>query len=116
MRTTFIGALALAASATMVAAHATDGLDRAIVAIEAYDYPRALAPLREAAAQGDRRAQRLLGFMILHGEQLYRGVGTDTAEALVWLRKAAAQRDEQAAWVVARIERLQVAQREVIYP
>jgi TPR repeat protein len=109
MRRAFIGVLALAASATMVAAHATDHFDRAIVAIETYDYPRALGPLREAAAEGDHRAQRLLGFMLLHGEQLYRGVGTDIAEALVWLRKAARQGDEQAAWVVARIERLHVA-------
>jgi TPR repeat protein len=109
MRSAFIGALALAASEAMVPAHAMDQLDRAIVAIETFDYPRALGPLREAAAAGDRRAQRLLGFMLLHGEQLYRGVGSDVAEALLWLRKAAAQGDEQAAWAVARIERLQVA-------
>ena len=109
MRTVFIGAFALAALTAMAPVHAAEDLDRAITAIEAYDYPRALPPLRTAATQGDRRAQLLLGFMLLHGEQLYRGISADPVEAMAWFRKASAQGDEQAAWVVARIERSQVA-------
>jgi TPR repeat protein len=109
MRSVLVGAFAVAALTAMGLVHAAEGLDRAIAAIEAYDYPRALPPLREAATSGDRRAQRLLGFMLLHGEQLYRGVRADPAEAMAWLRKASEQGDEQAAWVVARIERSRVA-------
>jgi TPR repeat protein len=105
----YIGALAIVASTAMVPGHAADDFDRAITAIEAYDYPRALPPLREAASHGDRRAQRLLGFMLLHGEQLYRGISANPAEAVAWLRKASAQGDEQAGWVVARIDRSRVA-------
>lgn len=108
MRSAFIGILAVI-SLTAVPVLAAEDLDRAIAAIEAYDYPRALPPLREAAGRGDRRAQRLFGLMLLHGEQLYRGVSADPAEAMAWLRKASAQGDEHAAWVVARIERSRVA-------
>lgn len=101
MRRVVFGVVAVAALAA-VPVKADDDLQRAHAALEAYDYPRALAPLRSAAAGGDRRAQRLLGFMLLHGEQLYRGIRADRAEALSWLRKAAAQGEEQAAWFVAR--------------
>jgi TPR repeat protein len=105
MRWKLIGALTLAATAMTASAGAADDFDRALAAIEAYDYPRALAPLRAAAAQGDRRAQRLLGFMLLHGEQLYRGIDTNPGEGVAWLRKASAQGDEHAAVALARIER-----------
>ncbi len=109
MQKVSIGVLAFAALAAVVPVQAADDLDRAIAAIEAYDYPRALPPLRAAAAQGDRSAQRLLGFMLLHGEQLYRGINADPTEAVAWLRKAAALGDEQAAWLVARVEGRRVA-------
>jgi TPR repeat protein len=77
--------------------------DRAIGAIDAYDYPRALPPLSVAAEAGDRRAQRLLGFMLLHGEALYRGVVADPVQAVAWLRRASEQGDEQAASVLGRL-------------
>ncbi len=104
MQKVSIGVLSLAALMAAVPIHAAGDLDRAMIAIEAYDYPRALPPLRTAATQGDRRAQRLLGFMLLHGERLFRGISADPTEAMTWFRKASAQGDEQAAWVVARIE------------
>ena len=104
-------ALALAALGVVSPLQASNGLETAIVAIESCDYPRALQPLRVAAAEGDRDAQRLLGFMLLHGAQLYRGVDVDRPEAIAWLRKASAQGDEQAAWVIARIERELTADR-----
>ena len=109
MRKILMGAVTLAVLTTMTPIHAGGEVDLAISAIEAYDYPRALPPLRVAAMQGDRRAQRLLGFMLLHGGQLYRGVDADPAEALSWLRKASEQGDEQAALVVSRLERDRVA-------
>ena len=59
----------------------------------------------------DRRAQRLLGFMLLHGEQLYPGVAADPGEAIAWLRKASAQGDEQAAFTLARVERRLLARK-----
>ena len=109
MRSVLMSALAVASLTAMVPVLAAEDFDRAIIAIEAYDYPRALPPLRAAATQGDRRAQRLLGVMLLLGVQLFRGISADPAEAVVWLRKASAQGDEQAAWVVSRIERSRVA-------
>lgn len=105
MRKVLVGAVTLAVLTTMTPVHAVGEIDLAISAIEAYDYPRALPPLRVAAMQGDRRAQRLLGFMLLHGEQLYRGIDTNPGEGVAWLRKASAQGDEHAAVALARIER-----------
>jgi TPR repeat protein len=102
MRVIAIAAIGFATLATVLPAGAQNSLDRALAEIEAYDYPRAVASLRAAADDGDRRAQRILGFMLLHGDRLYRGVTADRAEAVAWLRKAANAGDEQAAWFVAR--------------
>jgi TPR repeat protein len=104
MRLIAIAAIGFATLATVLPAGAQSGLDRALVELEAYDYPRAVASLRTAADDGDRRAQRILGFMLLHGEGLYRGVAVDRAQAVAWLRKAALAGDEQAAWFVARLD------------
>ena len=89
-------------------AHATDGdaYRQAIDAIDACDYPRALAPLRSAAAAGDRRAQALLGLMLIHGPALYAGIATEPVEAITWLRRAAQQGDAVSAWAVRRIPSL----------
>ena len=89
-------------------AHATDGdaYRQAIDAIDACDYPRALAPLRSAAAAGDRRAQALLGLMLIHGPALYAGIATEPVEAITWLRRAAQQGDAVSAWAVRRIPAL----------
>ena len=104
MRLIAIAAIGFASLAAVMPAGAQNGLDRALVELEAYDYPRAVASLRAAADDGDRRAQRILGFMLLHGDRLFRGVAADRAEAVAWLRKAAHAGDEQAAWFVARLD------------
>lgn len=104
MRLIAIAAIGFATLATVLPAGAQNGLDRALAELEACDYPRAVASLRTAADDGDRRAQRILGFMLLHGDRLYRGVATDRAEAVAWLRKAAHAGDEQAGWFVARLD------------
>lgn len=104
MRSTLVAVIGLATLAAVVPAGAHEGLERALVAFDAYDYPRAVLSLRDAAEKGDRRAQRILGFMLLHGDRLYRGVVADRAEAVVWLRKAAREGDEQAAWFVSRMD------------
>ena len=104
MRLIAIAAIGFASLAAVVPAGAQNGLDRALVELEAYDYPRAVASLRAAADGGDRRAQRILGFMLLHGDRLFRGVAAGRAEAVAWLRKAAHAGDEQAAWFVARLD------------
>jgi TPR repeat protein len=95
----------LAVVATVApSARADAEFDQALGAIDTCDYPRALAPLRTAAEAGDRRAQRLLGFMLLHGEALYRGVVADPIQALAWLRRSSGQGEVQAAFVLARLE------------
>ena len=104
MRVIAIAAIGFATLAATLPAGAQNGLDRALVELEACDYPRAVASLRAAADEGDRRAQRILAFMLFHGDRLYRGVAADRPEAVAWLRKAAHAGDAQAAWFVARLE------------
>jgi len=48
MRSVLMSALAVASLTAMVPVLAAEDFDRAIIAIEAYDYPRALPPLRAA--------------------------------------------------------------------
>lgn len=74
-----------------------------VAALEACDFPRAVAPLRIAALRGDARAQRVLGLMLLWGPTLYPGVQADPAEALMWLQHASDLGDEQAQRLVKRM-------------
>ena len=64
----------------------------AMAAYEADDYATALQLFRPLAAQGDVKAQYLLGIMYLRGI----GVEQEYAGALNWLRKAADQGDAEA--------------------
>ena len=77
-------------------AAAHDGFDDAIDALGDYNYPKAVPALRGAAHAGDRRAQELLAFMLLHGEALYSGLTPDRDEAMVWFSRAAAAGSETA--------------------
>lgn len=51
------------------------------------DYPQALADFRQSAVQGDARAERRLGVMYAHGQE----VSQNYAKALKWFHLAAAQ-------------------------
>ena len=64
-----------------------------MAAFNTKDYARALTPLTRAAEAGHAGAQYNLGFLYLGGG---RGVAQDEAQAIYWLRKAAAQGDEDA--------------------
>ena len=68
-----------------LAAHA--GFDEGKTAFNAADFGAAMQQWLPLANQGDARAQLSLGLMYANG----RGVPQDYKEALVWLRKAAAQ-------------------------
>lgn len=106
MRTKLAAAAALAAAILAPAvAHPSDAMARAEEAYENFRWPGAVVSLESAAQSGDRSAQRLLGFMLLYGERLYPGVKSDRAKAFYWLRQAANQGDEGAAFVVQRADR-----------
>ncbi len=84
--------LALAAiAATMLLAtpDAKAGYDAAIAAFERNDVQTALKEAREGAEQGDPRAMRLYGYMLLKAG----GTKANPAEGIRWLR-AAAEKDD----------------------
>jgi TPR repeat protein len=85
-------ALLLSVSPVVAGEH----FDQAIEALGDYNYPKAVPALRSAAQEGDRRAQEVLAFMLLHGEALYSGLTPDRDEALQWFGRAAANGSEVA--------------------
>ena len=103
------GALALAFAVCLAApgsAAAQDDYDRALEAIDGWNYAAALEPLRAAAARGDARAQEQLGMLLLYAGTLEgAGVRGDAREGIDWLRRAAAQGSEVAGFIVGRIDR-----------
>lgn len=59
------------------------------------EYAAMLRLLRQAATEGDREAQEMLGLALLIGPTLYGpAVKADRCEAALWLRRAAAQGSE----------------------
>jgi len=109
MRRTLVTSSLLALVATVPISASSASFDDALEAIDQCDYSRAVAPLRAAADSGDVRAQRLLGFMFLHGPSLYPGVARDRNEAVLRLRQASAQGSQEAALVLNRIADVQAA-------
>jgi TPR repeat protein len=97
-----VALLALVHAQAFFAHGRTLEFEAGVEAIEAHDYPRAVAFLRVAAIRGDARAQRVLGLMLLWGPTLYPGVAADPNEALMWMQHAADRGDEQAQWMVRR--------------
>jgi len=76
--------------ATMLsAAPARAGYEAAVQALERNDLRAALREAREGAEQGDPRAQRLYGHMLLKGG----GTRPNPAEGIRWLRSAAEKGD-----------------------
>ena len=67
--------------------------DAAYAAYQEGRYATALRLARPLAAEGDARAQSVLGLLYYRGQG---GVPQDTAEAVKWLRRAADQGDAQA--------------------
>lgn len=65
------------------------GYEAAVQALQRDDLPAALKEAREGAEQGDPRAQRLCGLMLLKGG----GTRPDPQEGLRWLRSAADKGD-----------------------
>lgn len=89
---------------------ASSYFDEAIEAIQDWDYATAAERLRAAAEQNDPRAQEMLGFMLLWGEQLYGGaVRRDPAAGFQWLTRAAANGREGAAYFLRRKAERQAA-------
>jgi TPR repeat protein len=65
-------------------------LERGVQAFEQSRYGDAIAEFRSAANAGDSRAQEILGFMYLHGPNLYgASVPLDRDQAIHWFRHAA---------------------------
>jgi TPR repeat protein len=86
-------------------ADSNEALARAEAACDDYEWSEALAWFEVAAEAGDRRAQQVAGMMLLYGDRLYPGIARDTERAKAWLQRAKAQGDEEAAFMLARIER-----------
>ncbi len=68
---------------------ADDAFRKGFEAFQRKDFSQALISLRQAADQGDGRAQTMLGLMYRDGD----GARQDHAQALIWLGKAAQQGD-----------------------
>lgn len=86
-------------------AYSNEALARAEAACDDYKWSEALAWFEAAAEAGDRRAQQVAGLMHLYGDRLYPGIARDTERAKAWLQRAKAQGSEEAAFMLARIER-----------
>lgn len=79
------------------AARSADTWTEAMEALGDYNYARAMPLIRRSAAEGNMRAQEMLGLMLIHGEALYASAAQpDRAEALQWLARAAGQGSEVA--------------------
>jgi hypothetical protein len=81
------GLLVVLAFVVLLAAPARAGFDEGVAAYKRGDHAAALRELRPLAAQGDARAQSILGLMYGKGQ----GVAQDHAEAVKWFRLAAEQ-------------------------
>ncbi len=82
--------LFLLVAALMVVAPPTNAdYQRAVDAIERDDLRTALEEARNGAEQGDMRAQRLYGYMLMNGK----GIKADRSEGARWLRMAAEKGD-----------------------
>lgn len=69
---------------------ATFRMERGLAAYEKSRYADAIAEFRRAAAAGNSRAEEILGFMFLHGPDLYGAdVPADRDEAVRWFARAA---------------------------
>jgi TPR repeat protein len=91
-------ATTLALGATPAQAHRTTPEQKFQLAMEAQthkEFATMLRLLRQAATEGDREAQEMLGLALLIGPTLYGpAVKADRCEATMWLRRAAAQGSE----------------------
>ena len=77
---------------TLGFAGGTANSDAVYAAYQQGRYPTALRLARPLAAEGDARAQSMLGLLYYHGQ----GVPRDLSEALTWFRAAADQDDPTA--------------------
>ena len=91
--------LAVALCFPVIGPAAAGPLEGGIAAYERYDFSSARAALSEVAAQGDPRAQSLLGKMYLRGQ----GVPLNALLAAKWFRLAAQQGDSQAQLDLGRL-------------
>ena len=73
--------------ALLASLHASANVAKGFAAVEARDYSTAAQEFKNAAEQGDARAQTFLGAMYRDGE----GVLQDYKEAVRWFRLAAEQ-------------------------
>lgn len=97
MMKTISAALLMSAMLVFQTARSADPWTEAIEALGDYNYPRAMPLIRQSAAEGNMRAQEMLGLMMIHGEALYvSATHPDRAEALQWLARAAGQGSEVA--------------------
>ncbi|MCU0896637.1 MAG: hypothetical protein MUC55_03960 [Burkholderiales bacterium] len=84
-------------------ARADHAYDRAMEEAGTWDYAEAASWLHVAAERGDERAQERVGLMLVHGEGLYgAALGSDPAEGLEWLERAAARGSDVARFVLTR--------------
>lgn len=104
MTKTHARALALAAAGWVLGittAGAGPAYDEGVRWAQEHRYGPALEAFRDAARQGDREAMRITGLMLLYGQRLYGSeVAGSRAEALAWLRAAAAAGCEVSAHIV----------------
>jgi TPR repeat protein len=98
MTKTTMAAFLLAGAALLPGTpRAADTWTDAMEALGDYNYPKAMPLIRQSAADGNVRAQEMLGLMLIHGEALVASaIQPDRVEALQWLTKAAAQGSEVA--------------------
>jgi len=76
-----------------------DALEEGVIALESFEFKRALKKLRPLAEQGNMVAQTKLGYMYLRGL----GVEQDAADAIEWFKKAAEKGDAEAAYSLGDI-------------
>jgi TPR repeat protein len=87
-----VGGLILAAQILGSAAAIADPLEDGMAAYNRGDYVPAIHVFRALAAQGNAKAQSVLGVMYRRGQ----GVARNSARAFVWFSRAAARGDERA--------------------
>ena len=84
--------LLLFAVATASCGSSLAGVNEGVAALLKEDYATALKEFRPLAAGGDAEAQYRLGRMYEFG----RGIAADMPQAMIWLRKSAAQENASA--------------------
>jgi TPR repeat protein len=110
-----VAALLFTLAAIAGPAHATSSTPEqkyqlALEAQTAREYRTMMTLLRQAAEAGDVEAQEMLGMALLTGRTLYgASVKPDRCEAVVWMRRAAAQGSDYAKHQLMFLNRLRNA-------